>query len=512
MTGAIESVAGPAPLKVAIRRGIVWHYTGRTVIAGATFGTTVLLVRLLSREEFGAYTLLQSFLQVLGVVAVGGFSHVLARYLPEFEESHQTDAATALVGWSVLLTCTVAAVAALATLLLRDLVDAVFQIPAYAFPLTLALIVAMVPHAFVMTVRNVLFPQLRYRFWAFSESVFTLVRLVAYASVLTAGYGVSGVLVAFVVCETFLAVIYTGALPRDGQGMPRPALPPALRAELRRILRYGAVNYPHGVVALLQERAPDTMLLAYFWGPEAAALYAIAFGVPYMLLSWAPPNMARGLATTYLVRRFAMSRDLAEVRKYLGVMLKLTCFLGLPPFLLGAVLAENIVLVIFGQRYSDAVGLFALSLALLAVWQFAYIYSAVVRTLEMLRAIAVSAVFPILNLLAALVLIPWLGVVGAVLATAGSGVLMASYYMVVVGHRAGPHADWPGLARIGINLGSVVGIGLLLKPHAATLPALLGVALVLVIVYTLLSLVNRPFTLTERSIINALIGRKVWRF
>lgn len=173
---------------------------------------------------------------------------------------------------------------------------------------------------------------------------------------------------------------------------------------------YGLRTSLYDVVNTLGNHA-DKVLLFYFLSPEAVAVYAIAERVPELLKNYLQslrsvfmPAFSRASAYTP-----AMARQINRVGAGISVAILAIAFLVVPWF----------VPVMFTQAYADAVLYCQLLLATLVIGQNATLkYTFILSRLDSrgVRDIALSA--NAVRLLASLLLVPIFGIAGAIAATA----------------------------------------------------------------------------------------------
>jgi O-antigen/teichoic acid export membrane protein len=104
-SSAIRDIWGADSLRGRFARGAVWSLIGAGLWQGLSLAASVLTARLLGREQFGKYGMIQSTVGMLGVFAGLGLGLTATKYVAEFRTS---DAERA--GRIVTLGCTVAIV------------------------------------------------------------------------------------------------------------------------------------------------------------------------------------------------------------------------------------------------------------------------------------------------------------------------------------------------------------------------------------------------------------------
>jgi PST family polysaccharide transporter len=212
----------------------------------------------------------------------------------------------------------------------------------------------------------------------------------------------------------------------------RPARP-ALAEGIRELLRFGGSVTASGL-ALALARSVDQILIGWLWGPAILGLYERTTRLVLL-----PVNTIN--APVYAAGMPALSRLVDRPERYRSmfrqIMQKLA-LLTMPVFAIAAVLADWLVLILFGPAWVQAiplVALFSISAAYLPVLMAAsLLYMTQGRSGEMLRASLIDAAVCIVAILAGL---PW-GVTGVAAAIAVAGLLVRLPVAFWLATRHGP--------------------------------------------------------------------------
>jgi PST family polysaccharide transporter len=212
----------------------------------------------------------------------------------------------------------------------------------------------------------------------------------------------------------------------------RPARP-APAEGIRELLRFGGSVTASGL-ALALARSVDQILIGWLWGPAILGLYERTTRLVLL-----PVNTIN--APVYAAGMPALSRLVDRPERYRSmfrqIMQKLA-LLTMPVFAIAAVLADWLVLILFGPAWVQAiplVALFSISAAYLPVLMAAsLLYMTQGRSGEMLRASLIDAAVCIVAILAGL---PW-GVTGVAAAIAVSGLLVRLPVAFWLATRHGP--------------------------------------------------------------------------
>ena len=126
-TEAIASTTAVEPLRSRFQTGIAYNAIGAVFNQGSTFAVNIIVANLLGREVFGEYSMIQSTLATLALLAQLALGYTATKYVAEFR-STDPQRAGRILGMLMVLSASVAAVAALALLCLSGwLADSILK-------------------------------------------------------------------------------------------------------------------------------------------------------------------------------------------------------------------------------------------------------------------------------------------------------------------------------------------------------------------------------------------------
>ena len=230
------------------------------------------------------------------------------------------------------------------------------------------------------------------------------------------------------------------------------------------MLRFGGSVTVSGL-ALALARSVDQILIGWLWGPAMLGLYERTTRLVLL-----PVNTIN--APVYAAGMPALSRLVDQPARYRSmfrqIMQKLA-LLTMPVFAIAAVLADWVVVILFGPAWAQAiplVALFSVSAAYLPVLMAAsLLYMTQGRSGEMLRASLIDAA---LCIVAILVGLPW-GVTGVAASIAVAGVLVRLPVAFWLATRRGPVSMGNIMTAIApaVCAAGMAGIAVWLVRHAA---------------------------------------------
>ncbi|HEX8082720.1 MAG TPA: lipopolysaccharide biosynthesis protein [Solirubrobacteraceae bacterium] len=311
-------------------RGMAWSYGSYVGGRVLVLASTAALARLLTPEDFGLVALALTVMALLEAFADLGVGHAL---IVETEDAVEDRAETAFVfsiGMGVVLSGIVAALSPVAA--------AVFDEPRL-IAITSVLGLNFLLRSFRSTPEALSRKAMQFRPITLADLADAVVRGALGIALAVAGAGVWALVAGYLVGTLARNVVIWRLVPW------RPRLKPD-RAHLRQLLTFGGGL---SLVSLLNAFIGtfDDLVVGRVLGTTALGLYVLGFRLPELLII----NMSN-VAGDVLFPAFASVGREALARAYLTA-LRYTLMLGLPLAAALAVLAEPIVLTLFGDQWRE---------------------------------------------------------------------------------------------------------------------------------------------------------------
>lgn len=488
------------------------HYATALLVSLLNSVTVIVLVRGLTVEEYGGYNVLVSLVAFGNLMTSFGINPIIQRFLPEYVASGGVRLAQKLIGGVVSLKLVSSLLFAAFLFMTSGVWLAWVHLPSsMATLLGITLLIFLVAVEGQLLGDGVLVSLLDHRYWGAARVGHAALKVALFAWVLKTGGGVGSVLVAWLATECLLLALYGLRVYASLFAVGRPegtnvALP------LGRLAKFGAYLYFHNVGFFLRDKTLDIFVIAYFLGSYEVGLYAVAFGVAALLLQFSPGLQLRAIMTTLLVERYVRDPSPEAIERSFAFFAKLVFFVGMPLFALPAVLSQEVIVYLLNPEYVAVSRMFAVALCLVGVQQMANAYGPALATLEKSAIVFGGNVFSLYNLIMDLLLIPPLGLWGAVLATGSGGIFLYLYYAVAAKRVCRLSQPWGAYRRASLNLALTCIVLYLLRPFVNGPAILIGILVFSLGLYLLLSSLNRIFTAEERVFMRGLIKRDVWIF
>jgi lipopolysaccharide exporter len=327
-----EPAAGGASLGTRTLRGTAWAYGSYVGGQAMVLVSTAILARILSPSEFGVVALALVFITLLDTVSDLGLSPALVISREDELRERAMTVFSFTVGLGALLSALAVAVAPLAALF--------FDEPEL-FPLLAVLGSNFFVRALGATHYALAQKQMDFRSRTAAELAGVVTRGLTGIALALAGFGAWSLVLGYLAGTAALTVTLWALVPWRPTGRPS-------RAHLPRMLRFGTTLTGVDILAAVISQV-DYVFVGRVLGTHALGLYALAFRVPQMLIT----SLAV-VAGRVLFPAFASVDREALGRAYL-VSVRYATIVALPLAVGVAVLAEPLVLALFGERWEAAV-------------------------------------------------------------------------------------------------------------------------------------------------------------
>lgn len=401
-------------------RGSSLLLVGRVLALVINMGAQVLMVRYLSKTDFGAVAYALSLVSLGQQVATFGLDRAVTRFLPMFDERREDGK---VLGTLILVVGSIAFVGAsvvalvylfgpqLAAGVIRDetsfavLLVLIMLAPIQALDDVLVGLFAVFAHPRAIFMRRyILGPGLR---------------LAVVIALVTLGAGVTFLAVGYVAAAAVGVAIYSVVLFRqlDRRGMLARMRTAKTEFPIREILAFTLPLLTSDLVYILIT-ASDAIILGYFHDPETVAAYRVVQPAANLNLL---VTSSFALLFTPVAARLVARRDDAGVNELYWQTAGWLAVISFPLFALTFALSAPITTTLWGERYEES----ALYLSILAVGLY---FNGVLgfngltlKVLGRMRAVlAVNGAAAIATILFNLALIPRFGALGAAIGTAAS--------------------------------------------------------------------------------------------
>jgi len=417
------------------RRSLFDTIIYRVLSQAATVLGYVVLVRAMSKADFGVFNLLYSFIPLVGTVASLGLEQTLRRFQPEYLRQENFSAAAWLVkrvaNARLATNCIILAV----LLLIWNHVAPRFGLGPYRLEFEI-LCVLVVLHFQSQILQLSMASHMLHRFSVGSIAMLSFGKLIVYSALAVAGAlnlrtALCADTIAYAVVYLFLRASYqrlcVGGVAEE---IHRPA-----PDERKRLVRYALYNNFNDAGTLFLDSRMDNFFIAAFMNSVAVGIYAFYMRLNEMATNVLPVKLFENIIQPMF---FAVEPKDADRRlpQYFTFLLNTNLLLQWPIVAFSVVYHSEIVRVVFGGKFVEQAWLLPVVLAFSTINCFATPVTLVAQYEEKARIQLLSKIFAGYNVIAMLLLIPYIGLYGAAIASGSAQALKNLFVWWHVRQRA----------------------------------------------------------------------------
>lgn len=496
-----------------MRASLLHFLFGKALNAVVSLLTLVALARWLAPADYGVYIALLALQTSLLAVSSLGIDTTTERFMPELRMRHAD---------SELLGFVLGAISArFVALLLLALIAWIFARPITSLvglsqylPIFKLWVVVVVLTGILSFAVVLLEAMLHQRQSQICMSIYVVARLVllgaAYQYVLLDLSGLVWVeLVATGIAALAGLMLLMQSFSTDGL---RSGWQIVL-ANRQRMQRFAFFNYVAQVVFQLFNAEVMKLTVTRLIGVLQSARYGFAYSLADTVQRYLPAVLLLRLIKPVFVSRYTKTGDFTQLNVMARIILKLNLFMLVPIIGFSAVYGGDLLSLLSNGKYGDAHWILVSVLALLVLTSHQLVLSLLASTLEknsmqLYAGLASTVAFPI-----ALLLVPALGPLGAVAASAGGGIVYNTFATVYL-RRTGVdyRPDFRGASVFAIAGMVLYGLSLWLNSLLGGLAGLVLALLVGSIAYLTIVRMLSAFSHEEREMLNSILPKRIFVF
>lgn len=490
------------------RRSLIDTVAFRAVSQIATILGYVVMVRGMSKQDFGAFNLLYAFIPVISTVASLGLEQTLRRYQPEFLRSGNRAAASWLVRFVASARFGTNVILLSAILLGWNYAAPLFKLGPYRAEFAIFCVLVLL-HFQARILQMSLAAHMLHRFSVGSMAVLAVVKLVAYSVLvwrgsLTVQSAILAETAAFGIAYAFMLGAYRRHCLAGGPtGKYRPD-----PIERRRLLRYAIFNNFNSAGTMMLTTKTDNFFIAAIIDPISVGIYAFYTRLNEMVLHLLPVNLFENVVQPVF---FAVRTEEADrkVPQYFSLLLNLNLLMQWPILAYATAYHAEIVQVLFGGKFIEHSWLLPVMAGFATLNVISTPVTLVAQQEEKAGIILISKVFGIYNVVALLALLPIMGVYGAAIASGSAQAMKNGFIWWHVRRRA----RWENAgAALLVSLILWAGVVAACRALGAMLHGLpvvnLGVGAIIVATAGLAHIRGPAFSAGDRSILSGVFRGK----
>ncbi len=397
------------------RRSLIDTVAFRILSQIATVLGYVVLVRGMPERQFGVFNLLYSFIPVIGTVLSLGLEQVLQRFQPEYLRAGNQPGAAWLMRTIASARLVANILMLLAVLLAWDYIAPLFKLTPYrnvfAF-FTLLILIYFQSGILQLALGS----HMMHRYSMGSMSMLSVLKLICY-SVLYMLHRLS--LESAILTDTFA---YACAYVSMRVAYRTKCLPPEARkpytpqpAEKKRLIRYGLLNNFNDAGVFFLYSTMDNFFIAAYLDTLSVGIYSFYSRLRQMVLNVLPAKLFWNIVQPLFFSIPAEQAD-RNIPRYFSFLLNTNLLVQWPALAFACAYHAEMVQVIFGGKFIEHSWLLPVLMGFATLNTVADPASLVAQYEEKVGILLASKLFAAYNILAMIVLVPFLGIYGAALA------------------------------------------------------------------------------------------------
>jgi O-antigen/teichoic acid export membrane protein/SAM-dependent methyltransferase len=478
-------------LRARTASAFAWNHIARTGEYILVYVISVVIARFLGAETYGAYALFLSAVQMLIVLSSYGLeTSIVSSSHPGSDARSGASAPGPLRGLLLTRASGIAIVAA-GIVVVPYLIGGLVALPPILVNYLLVLLLLFFFRNLISFFASIHISTLNTRRLAVVALSVRCLELVGVFVLLSMHKGLPEVLL-LITATAFLQLV--ALLPGSGIIHMRRG---EQEGEASRIIRMGGKFWLSGLIEFILGRQADIILLGFFLvGQASIGRYDASLGLAQGINAGMTAGFM-GVATASFAS--LKGRDLPTLSSYWEYLSRIALFLVVPILVLAIVAADVVIPALYSSDFLSGVIFFRLFATTLVATRFlggglaANLLSAMGRTDLILKSSLMSGGT---NLLLAAVLIPFLGSLGAVIATSAGAVVIAAMHARYAHSLVRVSFPW----KFGLE---VSGISLLSALAASVIFAILpwtgfgGILAVFICSFLILLLIVKPFSVRD---------------
>lgn len=429
--------------------GAISNFAGLTITKVIGIVIAIILTRTLSIEEFGVFNLFIAAMTLLGGVSLG-LDKIIQRYFPMLLREDNARAVSLYVVFILKRYLVFLALLAAGYIANRSGAIELEQFDFEYFWFAIGAGAILAGRLSTLAALNAAF--LDHRYLNFVLITSDLIKL-AGLSLIWNGE-VMLLLIIWISAEGCALLLLLGRLVIKLMPLDARSLAPSTIRQLdyRRYYNYGKYLAFASAGTYVLSTEVDYLFLSYFSDNESVGLYAFSAKLPFIMLMFAPSNLMFNVTVPLLLKKIDGGDDISEVRFSMSTFLKLNVMAWTIFSALVAINIEAIIYYVFDPKYLQTKVFIYAWFILLYALVIKNVFEPVARAMEYTRVYLLTFLAAVVNLIGNYLLIPMLGIEGALLATGLSftlqGYLAAFLITKKMGLPINVHSIINAIARV----------------------------------------------------------------
>ncbi|MFB6226502.1 MAG: lipopolysaccharide biosynthesis protein [Candidatus Paceibacteria bacterium] len=407
-------------MKKKILKGLFFESSGQSVIKVLTIVPAILVPRALGPEKLGEYSLIIAVLGTFTVFIKIGMDKGSKRYFSELEAIGNPGIFKRFIlHIAKIRFFLILAVLFLLYFFISPLFD-LLNLEFYSF-LVYFIPVYLLLHSFINILENCLQVKFKQKYINIVQVSKDLIRLFLISLLFFFGYlTLTTALFAILFIKLVLFLFYFSKVYiifREVSYNLTQDLKDKYIDFKKRFYNYSFWSFLHRFTGYIMADQSDYYFLSYFKGTGAVGIYKLASKFVKKIKTFSLPQSAIGTMYNSAMTQAYEKHGKEVLNKYFQNKIKLGYILWLPLSIGGFVLAEELIMVLYGESFSEAADLILLLFIFKISVAWIHSTNAILKAMDEARMLTIISLISIVNIILNIALIPILGVYGAAVST-----------------------------------------------------------------------------------------------
>lgn len=389
------------------------------------FGVLYILTENLSLENFGKFSVIKSALSVLGILISLGIENVIVRFVAEFEKNKRR-------GYSYFLMINALKIRILSIGFVWAIIFLNYNLIATKFNLD-SFEVVIIPLILLIIRLNSI---LGVSFLTALLKVYKEKKLqIVYDLSKLAGFYFIAQLDQIIYLIGFWFLLEIGALCYLGliffnhfRKIKKETSTQIPIEDKSRIFKFAKYQTLAALLFILIDLSADNLMISYFLSNEKVAIYSFGLGLISYLSYLNPSFLMKNYYTSLLTNYYSGSVDKNIIDK-INFLFRISVVIMIPFYSVFAINIEDIIDVVFDQKYNAAINLILVGLMFYLFKELTFSFSPLINLFEKNKLFLRAGILSVFNLIVNLILIPRIGIMGALLGTGLTWILIFVFYL-----------------------------------------------------------------------------------
>ena len=412
----------------------------------------VLLARGLTVDDYGIYNFIVGGLLIFSYLSNFGLGSSLQRFIPEYAELKQYARIVRTILIAHAFRIILATVSLVGTIVFFEQWAVYFSIEGRQDEFIVFAVGAFILFQveYFQIEFNALF---MHKAVSVIQVFYAVLKYIFVFMVFKLGLGLTGVLAAEAISYAaglglLTYVFVTRVLPKRS----RSADAGNAEFETKRVARYSGFNALVQPGGILYSNSMDYFVIAAMANPFDLGIYALASRASKMLTSVMPQNLLQSvIRPAFYQRYYAVTDKNEELKNLFATLVNLIAAILMPSLSIVILAATPLISAVFGEKYADASTIFVMLLAFNLFTILELSSDLVLQAIEKVQVRLYAQVFAVYNVVAAIILMNYVGIMGVAFATGSALMFKCLFYYYMARRYTGIAIPWGSLARIAIN-------------------------------------------------------------